>query len=127
MYFNIDHIAVYAKDINQLVKFYVDVLGFVERSRTYHKDGNVKMVRVPVNSTQCIEFFNFDNFKSPKDGYVASGYMHIGFVVEDIDSIIVKLGKSGVPSLEQKYKGADGYYHVFFKDPEFNQIELTQH
>ena len=94
MLLQIDHYAIYAKDIKRLATFYRDILELSELDRTYHKDGTVKMVRLLVNNKQCIELFNYDNLPTQKDGYVNSGYMHLGFAVEDIDCVISKLQKS---------------------------------
>ena len=123
---NLDHIAIYAKDMELMVSFYNKLLGSAEVGRTYHKDGTVKMIRVLVNDKQTIEFFNFEKVNSKKNGYINGGFMHVGFSVKDIDLTIENIKKSGVSTIKEKYKGVDGYYHIFLEDPEFNQLELTQ-
>jgi len=65
-----------------------------------------------------------------------AGYTSLGWVVEDIEQVMVQLVKRGVkfqryPGLEQSEIGVwrtpDGSSVAWFKDPDENILSLTQH
>lgn len=120
----IDHIAIYAKNILCLSEFYIQTFGFVETNRKYHEDGKIKMIGLKVNETQMIELFNFDrDDHNLNQGYVNSGYMHLGFEIYDLNSFLVGVNSN---IIEQNFIGTDGIHHIFIRDPEKNLIELSE-
>lgn len=122
---SIDHIAIYAKDMNNMIEFYSYVFAFKETERKCHENGEIKMVRLRINDFQCVELFNFDNQIGSSKGHVTSGYMHLGVKVEDIEKYVKILFLNNI-KLDQDFIGSDGTRHVFFQDPEHNQIELSE-
>lgn len=121
----LDHIAIYAYDIDVMRAFYEEGLGFKEISRTYHNNGSVKMIRLAISKSCCIELFNFDanmssTYNSPTEK-VNSGFMHVGIGVDNLKELYVLQNKS----CYDIFQGQDNRKHIFLLDPEGNQIEFT--
>lgn len=121
-YAQINHIAIYAKELVNTVEFYCQVFGFPKTEIKYHEDGRIKMIRLEVNESQSIEFMNFDKDPPKKKGeYVTSGYMHFGLSLNNVHEYAKRT--------RQEYStfiASDGSTRIFIKDPEENLIELCE-
>ena len=92
----IKHIAISSQDVDKTAKFYIDVFGMKEVGKVdsmgakgyYLTDGDINL---------AILNFKNDAVAGAERGKEWSGIHHIGFQVEDLESIADKLATAGAP------------------------------
>ena len=139
------HIAIVAKDIDTMIHFYTNVLGFKllrrfnNQSEELRKgigvaDAEAIMAHLSVPNTDVeIELFQFKNSVQISDSLPANatGYRHFSIVVKDLQETYNKLKQKKVfflsePITVKMPKEVAGLKFVYFRDPEGNIIELNQ-
>ena len=122
----IEHVAVYAKDIEKIKEFYIKYFN-VKVSELYHnKKTSFKSYFLTFDSGSRMEVTT----KKFLTGRAAEslGYAHIAIAVGDrkvVDEYANKFVKDGYPLLNGPRTTGDGYYEAVIQDPEGNLIELT--
>lgn len=122
----VDHIAIDARDIEQSMRFYQEVMGFPFVKRV--DNGDTELVYMRVDENCCIELFNHYKeipvCEKPDSG---AGVKHIAFKVEGIDDWNRRLLDAGVeftlPICNLDHLGTRA---LLFKDPNGVIIELCQ-
>jgi catechol 2,3-dioxygenase-like lactoylglutathione lyase family enzyme len=92
----IKHIAISTQDVDKTAKFYIDVFGMKEVGKVdsmgargyYLTDGDINL---------AILNFKNDVVAGAERGKEWSGIHHIGFQVDDLESIADKLATAGAP------------------------------
>jgi len=122
----IHHIAISVENLEQSVKFYMDLLGFIEIRRFERNDLNGKAAFLKLGDVQ-LEIWEFkDNIESKDDlsNLKIKGLRHIALSVDNFDKICTIL-KSKTGASEPRF-GASGKRYCFIKDPNGIPIELYE-
>ena len=119
------HLALHARDLDAMKRFYVDVLGFEvewepDPDNIYLSSGidNLALHRAPSTSLRAGET-------------AAGGALdHLGLIVrapEDVDKWAEFLTSKGVALAVQPKTHRDGARSFYFKDPDGNAIQIIHH
>ena len=123
----VDHVALWAADLERMREFYVGVLGGVcgplyENRRTGFRSYFVTF-------TDCRLELMWEpgrGGKGPEAG--GSGYAHVAMAADTragVDERIAELQERGVRVVSVPRATGDGYYEAVIEDPEGNRIELV--
>lgn len=121
----IEHIGILARNIDESIQFYTEILG-------------MKLVdRAPLNETVELAFLSFPGQegvqveligRDPGDMAEEGLVNHLAFTVEDLDAAIEKIKQQGIEVSEEWPKTIlDGKRIAFFKGPSGEKLELFQH
>ncbi len=121
----IGHVAIRARDLDRMLPFYTDTLGFAEMFRLHQDNGDLMLVYVRVTDTQYLEFFpnGVGDGPAPRE---AVGLNHVCLTVDDLDRVVAQLTERGVPLARPLITGRDGNRQAWIEDPEGNRIELME-
>ncbi|MEO7144669.1 MAG: VOC family protein [Bryobacteraceae bacterium] len=124
------HVGISVSNVDRALHFYEDQLGFTEVFKFKKKDGAVSQVYLRVNDNNFVELFPgaTEQGNLPR---ATTGIRHLGFFVKDLQATLHTLQSRGYPlpadAFEQARKvRADGTLLYFLKDPDGNNIELSQ-
>ena len=119
------HLALPARDLDAMKRFYVDVLGFAvewepDPDNIYLSSGidNLSLHRAPSTSLRAGE--------SPAGGALD----HLGLIVrvpDDVDRWAEFLKSKGVELAVQPKTHRDGARSFYFRDPDGNTIQIIHH
>lgn len=125
----IDHIAIWAEDIELLRKFYM---------RYFNMSCNDKYVNLKKNFSSYflsfddggarIEIMNIPGKDAPASRGDLKGLAHFAISVgckENVDDMAQRLRKDGYTILSDPRTTGDGYYECAVADPEGNYVEIT--
>lgn len=125
----IDHIAIWAEDIELLRKFYM---------RYFNMSCNDKYVNLKKNFSSYflsfddggarIEMMNIPGKDAPASRGDLKGLAHFAISVgckENVDDMAQRLRKDGYTILSDPRTTGDGYYECAVADPEGNYVEIT--
>ena len=121
----IGHIALRARDLDTLLAFYTEKLGFAELFRLTADDGGVRLVYLRVTDTEYLELFPNGEGDGPAPRE-AVGLNHLCLTVDNIDAVVEALTIRGVPLSRPLITGGDGNRQAWIDDPEGNRIELME-
>lgn len=126
----IEHIAIWAKDIDLLKSFYETYFGARSNDKYTNPVKEFSSYFLSFNSGARIEIMQMDSIPdSANDPYEQfTGLIHIAFSVgseEKVDTLTAQLKKDGFEVLDGPRKTGDGYYESAVLDPEKNRIEIT--
>jgi lactoylglutathione lyase len=126
----IDHIAIWAKDVDGLAAFYQRILGaevgprYINASKGFSSRflsfPNGPRIEIMATSTQPL-------IETPL-GSQRLGLAHVAFSLgseREVDELTQRLREEGIPVLDGPRRTGDGYYESVVLDPEGNRIELT--
>ncbi len=141
---SIKHIGIYVRDLDKMVSFYKDVLGFIELTRYSdkgnHIDSILKRQGAEVEICKLVSPFG----KEKKQGDMielicfpendrrmilgelfAPGMSHIGLEVEDVHKMYQTIQENGGQSVCEPIQVKEsGNYLAFCRDVEGNYLEL---
>lgn len=121
----IGHVAIRARDLDTLLAFYTEKLGFAELFRLLADDGGVRLVYVRVTDAQYLEFFPNGTGDGPAPRE-AVGLNHICLTVDNLDMVVEALTVRGIALARPLITGGDGNRQAWIEDPEGNRIELME-
>mgnify|MGYP001263089102 CR=1 FL=1 len=116
------HTMVRIKNIEQSLKFYVDLLGLKETRRVENEVGKFTLIFLaPPEQTDCpVELtYNWDTNKNYAEG---RNFGHLAYEVQDIYEICEKLQRNGVKINRPPRDGR----MAFVRSPDNISIELLQ-
>ncbi len=147
----IDHINIVVEDLDAMIAFYQDVLGFkLTRRAVISGDWISRVVGLPDVEAEAV-YLDAPNppriellkYRRPaverpsgQDSPNAPGIRHIALKVADIDKCRVQLEAAGVrfysettvvPPAQVSYAGGVRKHIVYFADPEGNLLELCEY
>lgn len=125
----IEHIAIWAKDIDKVCEFYRKYFGgvvhpiyhnptkqFTSRFVTFDDGARLEIMHRPdINQT---DMFHVEHI----------GYAHLSFSVgskEEVDRLTKEMSTDGIQVVGQPRTTGDGYYESVILDPEGNRVEIT--
>ena len=121
----IGHVALKVHDLDKSLAFYRDKLGFPEMMRLDHPEGGIWLVYLRITDEQFIEIFpGAENERSP--GWNGNAITHVCLTVDDLDAVVDRVEKAGIPLLIGKKTAADGNRQAWIEDPDGNRIEFME-
>jgi lactoylglutathione lyase len=127
----LDHVGIRVRDFTRTVNFYQQFgFGVIRDDRQEHV--------VVLRNAAGAELNLLDSADTPTDMTVAGsnvlmdqvfrhpGYTHIALQVADIDVTLRDIEAAGITVTEGPVTFGDGKASIFFRDPDWNVIELTQ-
>jgi lactoylglutathione lyase len=123
----VDHVALWAADLERMREFYVGVLGGV-CSALYENPGTgFRSYFVTFTDVRLeLMWAPGRGGKGPEGGGL--GYAHVAMSAgsrADVDERIAELRERGVRVVGAPRVTGDGYYEAVIEDPEGNRIELV--
>lgn len=126
---NINHIAVWAHDIELLKEFYCRWFGATSAPR-YHnpKRGLTSYFLTFPDGGAMLEIMNEPDILEADGGRKLRGFCHIAISVggkDAVDGFTARMRSAGVPVLGNPRTTGEGLYESVVADPEGNVVELT--
>ena len=133
----IEHVAIWAKDIDKVCDFYRKYFGgvvqplyhnptkqFTSRFVTFESGARLEVMHRPdIDADVGTEaMFHVEQFPSER-----LGFTHLSFSVgskEDVDRLTQKMYDDGIQVVGQPRTTGDGYYESVVLDPEGNRVEV---
>jgi lactoylglutathione lyase len=124
---NVDHIALWVRDLEPMRAFYTEALGGVSGDLYENPVTGFRSYFVSLGEGARLELMYRPALRpSPTDA--AAGYAHIALALgsrDAVDAAVVALRQRGVPIASEPRVTGDGYYEAVVLDPERNRVELT--
>ena len=124
----IEHIALYANDLEGARKFFMKYLGAQSNDGYHNPRTNFRSYFLSFDDGARLEIMNKPEMTDlPKD-LVRIGYAHIAFSVgskEKVDALTAQLKSDGYEIVSGPRTTGDGYYESCIVASEGNQIEIT--
>jgi lactoylglutathione lyase len=126
----IEHVAIWAKDIERLKEFYIKYFNAELNKKYVNPKKNFESYFLSFDSGARIEIMQKPEIpESKNDPYKQfSGIVHIAFSLglkEKVDMLTEQLKRDNIEILDGPRHTGDGYYETAFLDPEGNRIEIT--
>ena len=126
----IEHIAVWAKDIEGLKVFYETYFGAQSNDKYTNPAKGFSSYFLSFEAGARIEIMQMESVPdSSNDPYAQfTGLIHIAFSLgseDNVDALTARLKEDGFEVLDGPRRTGDGYYESVVLDPENNRLELT--
>ncbi|WP_371156645.1 VOC family protein [Jannaschia sp. 2305UL9-9] len=135
MSWSIHHVNLQAKDVRRTASFYKMVLGMAEapwafpQSRGYLPGDPDKLALMGDgrDSHSGLHLIAPDEDFAERNNLIhnPSKGGHVAFQVDDLDGVIARLRKAGIPHSVTGEFAIPGLRHVYVEDPEGNLIEIN--
>ena len=124
----IEHIAVWAKDLEKLRNFYVSYFGMISNELYHNKNTGFRsyFLSFPGESAR-IEIMSREDVSESALKEIL-GFSHFAVSVgskEKVEELAVTLEKEGFTIASKPRTTGDGYYECAVLDPEGNKVEIT--
>ena len=123
----IDHIAVYASDLEKTRAYYEKYFGAISNNQYHNPGTGLRTYFLTFTNGSRLEImFKLDLPERGIDGEHL-GYMHLAFRAgskEAVDSLTDKLRNDGYKVFSEPRFTGDGYYESCVSDPDGNRIEI---
>lgn len=122
----IEHVALWARDLEGLRLFYTDALGGTSGPRYENAATGFASYFISWGDGPRLELMHRPNLE-PSRGETA-GYTHLALALGSraaVDEAVAALRRSGTAVEAEPRVTGDGYYEAVVLDPERNRIELT--
>jgi len=121
VFLGIDHPAIAADDVEKLVNWYCDVLGYEVYVKT---DKPVYLIKAPDRT--LIEIMPKDENHRQNRTVCTPGWSHLALRVSDMDKAIEGLDRSGVKWEGDEFEAVGGCRIRNFQDIEGNMLQIVQ-
>jgi lactoylglutathione lyase len=126
----IEHIAIWAKDIEKLKSFYSHYFQATSGDKYFNARKNFQSYFLMFDDGCRLELMQMPGVPvSANDVYKQfTGLIHIAFSLgskESVNELTEKLRKDGFEIVGEPRTTGDGYYESVVLDPEGNRIEIT--
>ena len=125
----IEHMTVYAKDIERIREFYRRYFGAVSNDRYHNQTTGFYSYFLTFEDGARLEIMHRPKMREQKKTKYDSGYIHIAFSVggkENVDSLTNRIETDGYTVISPPRVTGDGYYESLVCDPEGNYIEIVE-
>jgi len=127
----IEHIAIWAKDLEKLKAFYEKYFQATSNKKYVNSKKNFSSYFLTIGSGARLEIMQMQNVpETIDDPYKQfTGLIHIAFSVgsvDNVDKLTSRLAKDGYEVIDGPRRTGDGYYESAVLDPENNRIEITE-
>lgn len=125
----IDHIAIWAEDIELLRKFYMRYFNMNCNDMYVNPNKNFSSYFLSFeNGSARIEIMNIPGKDAPASRGDLKGLAHFAISVgskENVDDMAARFKEDGFTILSAPRTTGDGYYECAISDPEGNYVEIT--
>lgn len=125
---NIEHIAMYVRNLEAAKDFFVKYLGAASNSGYHNKNTDFRSYFLSFDSGARLEIMTRLEMADSHNDIARTGYIHIAFSLgskEKVDELTARLKADGYEVLSGPRTTGDGYYESCIVGIEGNQIELT--
>ena len=125
--FKIDHVAIWAEDLELLREFYAKYFGGVSGPLNHNPAKGFTSYFISFDGGCRLELMHREGMTKGKDNQL--GYAHISFSVgskEKVNELTERIRNAGFSILGEPRTTGDGYYESVIADPEGNIIEITE-
>ena len=121
------HVAIRVKDIDKMLKFYCEGLGFTEAFRIFNEDKSLRIVYVHISDGQYLELcLGAEGDRPFFDDKKSIGVRHISFIIDDLKKFKKEAEVRGVVFDSGILDTWDHNINVWLFDPEGNKLEIVQ-
>lgn len=126
----IEHVAIWARDMEALKNFYLRYLGARANKKYTREDKNFSSYFLSFDSGARLEIMQMPSIPdTANDPYRQfTGFIHIAVSVGSkakVDQLSSDLRRDGYQVVDGPRKTGDGYYESVVLDPENNRVEIT--
>lgn len=126
---NVNHVAIWAKDIELLKEFYCRWFGAIagERYHNLRKNFTSCFLTFPDGGAR-LEIMNVPEIMDRSGENKLRGLCHIAISLgskEKVDEMTMGMRDEGITIIGEPRTTGDGYYESVIADPEGNVVELT--
>jgi catechol 2,3-dioxygenase-like lactoylglutathione lyase family enzyme len=115
-----DHINRYVSDIDAIISFYADALGFTLLDRGVKRDGHRYAI---------LKCGGLEMFISEKTGYAFEdcvNFRHLGLSVDNAEALLSELKTKGYAPLETRLVVKAFSRQFYFKDPDGFELDFIE-
>lgn len=124
----IDHIALYAEDLEKEKEFFEIYFDGKAGSKYHNEKTGFTSYFISFRDGARLEIMNLPESKRDANTPRMIGYIHIAFHVgskENVNTLTEKLREDGFSVISEPRITGDGYYESCIEDNEGNHIEIT--
>jgi lactoylglutathione lyase len=126
----IEHVAIWAKDIEKLKSFYIRYFGAVPGEKYTNQKKHFNSYFLHFESGSRLEVMEMPGIMSTTGGPQAQyfGFTHLAISVgskQKVDELTNQMRADGFTIVGEPRTTGDGYYESVILDPEGNRIEIT--
>ena len=125
----IDHLAIWAENIELLRTFYTKYFGMVSNDKYVNSNRGFSSYFLSFEGEKSrIELMNFLGMDSPENRGNMKGLAHLAISVggkDAVDALTERLRGDGYVILSEPRTTGDGYYESAVADPEGNYVEIV--
>ena len=124
---NIEHVAIYVKNLEVEKNFFVKYFGAVASEKYTNFRQDFSSYFLTFDNGSRFEIMHRQSMLDPKKDKYRSGYHHIALNVggkKEVDALTSRLEDDGIVVVAAPRKTGDGYYASIVTDPEDNEIEI---
>ncbi len=124
----IEHIAMYAEDLEAARDFFVKYLGGNTNDGYHNQTTGFRSYFISFDDGARLEIMNKPQLDDQEKSLNRTGYAHLAFSVgnrEEVCELTERLQRDGYEVLSGPRKTGDGYFESCIVGIEGNQIELT--
>ena len=127
---NIEHIAIYTKDLERLKTFYIKYFQATANEKYINPRKGFQSYFLSFSSGARLEIMSLENIEQTRNipGKPFTGIIHFAISVGSeakVDALTSQLQQDGYPHLDGPRRTGDGYYESVVQDPDGNLIEIT--
>ncbi|WP_419833447.1 VOC family protein [Endozoicomonas atrinae] len=123
---SLHHVAIIGSDKAASLRFYRDILGLQVIAEHYQEARGSWKIDLSVSGGSQLELFIFNNAPSRLSYPEARGLRHLGFGVDDLGVVLVKLAESGLVAEPVRVDPYTRAKFTFVRDPDGLPVELYQ-
>jgi lactoylglutathione lyase len=127
---NIEHVAIWARDIEALKDFYVKYFNGRAGDRYLNETNQFSSYFIHFEKGARLEIMHMPSISDTGkiEGKVPAGIAHIAFSADSEEAVrrlTERLRHDGFNVIDEPRKTGDGYFESVVMDPENNRIEIT--
>ncbi len=127
----IEHVAIYAKDLEALRSFYMKYFLATSNDLYVNPKKGFRSYFLSFSDGARLELMQMESIPDSLNDPIAQsiGIIHIAFSLGSrsaVDRMSERLREDGFRILDGPRQTGDGYYESAFLDPESNRIEITE-
>lgn len=122
----IEHVALWARDLEGVCRFYVEHLGAAAGDLYVNEAKGFRSRFLTWEAGARLEVMHRADLADARPG--AAGWAHLALSLgseQAVDEAAARLSAAGVDVVDGPRRTGDGYYECVVLDPEGNRVELT--
>lgn len=119
------HAAIFCRDYDKTIDFYVNKLGLHLFRETYTAEQNKRKLELWLGGKYLLEIFVLPGIPEGNTEY-RTGLVHLSFLAEDVPAAVSRLRELGVRTTEVMLDKGTGKRYAFFFDPDGQKLEIYE-